>query len=148
MTAAVKSLMKRKTKQTFLDPFNLTDKATRFEEVLKSFFMKEIDNNMTTFTVGCEKEAAKDYAAKMIEEYARVEISTQLLELSNIQDAGGKTIFQNNEKTFGWFIFIDKNIFANWGHDCRYIFYINEEMFFEEQLLLPPNANFPMEVVE
>jgi len=147
MVTAIKPLMSGRTKQTFLDPFHLADKAACFERNLKLAFIKGTDKNMTTFTMGCEKETALVYAKNRKEDYVEVEMSAQLLEISKIQDINVSTVFASNEKTFGWFIFVDKNIFANWGHECKYIFYINEEIVFEERRLLPPDAKFPMEVV-
>ncbi|MDR1459948.1 MAG: hypothetical protein LBI60_07010 [Bacteroidales bacterium] len=148
MVSAVKPLMTGETMRTFLDPFCPANKAACFEEVLKSVFMKGIHKSMITFVAGCEKDIAIAYAKNRKAEYVEVEMSSQLLELSDIKDISGRTIFSNDRRTFGWFIFIDENVFANWGHDCKYIFYVNEEMFFEEQMLLPPDTGFPMEAVE
>jgi hypothetical protein len=101
----------------------------------------------------CAKEIALVYAKSKKDKYDEIKISSQLLEISDIQDVMGKKVFKNLNKIYGWFIFIDENIFANWSHDCRYIFYVSEknktrdEMFFEEQMLKPPFEFYPMEVV-
>ena len=74
-------------------------------------------------------------------------MSSQLLEISDIQDVTRKNIFENSEKIYGWLIFINEDIFANWGHECKYIFYVNNETQFEQQMLFPPTNDFLMEAV-
>ena len=105
-------------------------------------------------TKPCCKENALVYARSKKEEYDEVEISSQLLEISDIKDSAGNNIFQeNSKKIYGWLIFIDEVPFANWGHLCKYIFYVGksdgmEEVYFEENALFPPNDTFSMEGVE
>jgi len=137
---------------TILEPFDITDKIYDFKKLLESNFFKP-DKDITKFRMGCAKETARLYAENQKKYYDEISISPKLLEISNIQDAVGRNVFENSQKIFGWLIFIDEDTFANWGHDCKYIFYAgkkegtDEEVIFEESMIFPPAGIFPMEVI-
>lgn len=147
MIEVKKPFMTGQLDYTILTPFNIEDKIGEFKKSLKSFIKDNKDKNITEFKMGCKKEIAQEYAKSKKSEYIEISMSLQLLEFSKIKDVTEKNIFIASERIYGWLIFIDKDIFANWGHECQYIFFVNNEISFEKQMLFPPNENFSMEVV-
>ena len=140
---------------TILDYFDVKNKFNEFKNMLNSHFIKNYKGKkeIIKFKTSCDKNTAKIYAKRKKEFYDEINISSRRLEISDIQDVLGKKVFINNEKIYGWLIFIDEDILANWGHECKYIFYIGkkegteEDDFFEESMLSPPDSSLLLEVI-
>lgn len=112
------------------------------------FTLDEYQSNPIVIYKDIDKSVIKEIAKQFINEYNNVKISNTIHSISNIKNVSGATIFDNQKNTkFGWLIFVDKNILANWGHECEYIFYIDTNDYTITTNTMPPE-NIGMEEIE
>jgi hypothetical protein len=100
------------------------------------------------YEMGTAKGKAIEYARRYKELYHEVFIAPRYLQEGNITDIAGNKIFKGNGNRFGWLRCVDEDILANWGHDCRYIFFMNEYDVTEQTAQLPPDPIINLEAVE
>ena len=133
--------------QSFLSPFIAFDKADLFKSALSWFLVDANIKDALEFIMGSDKDSARKNALSMKSQFVEVEMSIKQLEISDVKDVTGKRVFSQSQRTYGWLVFIDDNILANWGHECRYIFYINDNEMLTKQMLMPPSEKIATEVL-
>lgn len=75
--------------------------------------------------------------------------STNAVMANQIKDYYGVEIFPMIEKNIsGWFFFLDEEPFANWKHECRYFFIIDERNIFEQMHEVGISDSILMEVIK
>jgi hypothetical protein len=112
----------------------------------KTFSLSVAQGDMQIYKSVMPKSQVCDYAINLIDEYKKVEITNTTHAITEIFDISGEPVFAEKAAMFGWLIFIDNNILANWGHDCEYIFLIDRNMKFHSRKTMPP-MNLSMEEV-
>jgi len=90
------------------------------------------------------KELTKNYD----EQYTKIQISKTLLEISEIKEVMGATVFNNEANKRGWLLFVDPILFANWSHKCEYYFIISEtEVISNTNCNWPPTDSIEIELI-
>jgi hypothetical protein len=124
------------------------EKYGDYEESLRGDFGLTATQSDTTITIShCDKEYMENYAKTYENALYEVSVSKTICAISEIVDLRGDKVFDREAALYGWLVFVDENILANWGHACKYIFYINRDTNFEVQNTMPPANNIAMEVI-
>jgi hypothetical protein len=146
---ATRPLMTDKTEVPLLDVFDISyDKYEIYEESLREDFGLTEEQSDTTIRISlCEKEYIANYAKMYEKALCEVSVSKTICAISEIHDLRGDRVFDREAAWYGWFVFVDENILANWGHSCKYIFYIDSDNVYEAEDTMPPANTIAMEVI-
>lgn len=127
-------------------PLNNDDKS-QMDEISIIYFSLTKAQSSSVIYKSVNKPYAQSYAKKFLNDDWNVNISSTEHSVLNIFDISGERVFPGEANLFGWVIFIDKNIFANWGHECEYIFLVNDKKIITATKTMPP-MNLALEEIQ
>ena len=131
---------------TILDAFDVKEKIEDFTEVLQRSFFNFISSD-AIFKTGCDRAEALAHARVLKDEFYAVSVSTEPVGVLDVRDVLHGAVFNNDEKLFGWLIFIDDMPLANWGHECKYLFFHKRHIIIEAEMFYPPATFHKMELM-
>lgn len=119
-----------------------------YESSLQTDFGLDSEQSKTTITISLlDRQCAVNFARRFDSELSEVSVSQTMYSISEIIDISGTNVFNIGSAIFGWLIFVDLNIFANWGHKCKYFFYVDDDTYEQVDSLMPPASMLDMEVI-
>jgi hypothetical protein len=146
---ATRPLITDKTEVPLLDAFDIpVDEYGVYEESLREDFGLTAEQSDTTIRISLYDKAYMANFAKTYEKaLCEISVSKTICAISEIVDLRGDRVFDSKAAWYGWLVFVDENILANWGHACKYVFCIDEHTVYEEKNTMPPANTVAMEVV-
>lgn len=85
-----------------------------------------IVNNVVSKTTA--KKLARESYGEGHGDFSELWISKDALRIREIKDYLGENIFAGiHPDISGWLVFFDPSTFANWEHECEYLFIVNED---------------------
>lgn len=93
-------------------------------------------------------DKALDYFKTQKTEFSKLYISVDALKVKHIKDYMNKVIFKDIDGNLsGWLFCFDPTPFANWGHQCVYLFVISDRNYQEVKYDMGLNENILMEKI-
>lgn len=131
------------------DVFSITSNEDKYMDILEKSFGVSNARELFRYKIGFKKEELKEFLNSKYKrnKFNKIYVSTDLVKSSEINDLYNKEVFDKDYNENGWFIFIDECFIANWSHECKYIFVLNERDVTEIIHKWPPKKNIEMEVV-
>lgn len=132
------------------DVFAIESNEDKYIDILERKFGVNNARGLFRYKIGFNKEKLKNLLDNKYKKnnFNKIYVSTDLVKSSEIKDLYNNKVFNKSNNENGWFIFIDECILANWSHDCKYIFILNENDITEFHHKWPPKKNIEMEVVQ
>lgn len=94
--------------------------------------VQTITNEGMSFTKLELMSFLKGELVNLAPELSEVYISSERVNISDIEDIFEKKIFQNYDcETQGWLVWIDPCKLANWSHSCEYWFIVNLRVMYK-----------------